>query len=483
MLTDEVTLYLWEKTSRDSIDFKRVYAYITQEVVSGLMLSQIVYWFLPSKKDGKLRARIKRDGKIWVAIKRDEWWGQCCVRPKQADRCLSHLEDLGLIEIENFKFGKAPVNHIHLRIPALLKALNAVFAKQILAAVEDPDEDMPEEIKAAILKEAEAAAAELRGLEKAAQAAQHQGPPQSEGLKAASDMDFTQRVNSILPDGLNQGYSPTGDFDFTQTVKSYTKTSAETSETSHEEGRVAFDGSPAEDPINRHREGNLWLYQLLERCFLRPPNYMETGDLNILAERYEAKLIEDAFLLGMMKNMPGGFGVKWVKGVLKNWKASGTKGLTEQQRQQIHSSMPHLIKAGQNLKHVQQLEETAAFHPGWVTMKQLQMEKLYRLTLELIRSGRAGTPKKCLLKLFDHDLIGFLRAYYPQHILLRHPLYYTAALVNDPTTVTLTQACYNLDAVDPGPQGRIREILDVSGYDALTLVYDHKKNPKRRRTV
>jgi hypothetical protein len=41
---------LWEKASKDTIDVKRVYIDIAGDVVGGIILSQIIYWHLPSKK-------------------------------------------------------------------------------------------------------------------------------------------------------------------------------------------------------------------------------------------------------------------------------------------------------------------------------------------------------------------------------------------------------------------------------------------------
>ena len=42
----------WEETDYDSIKVKRIYIDIAEDLVAGLLLSQIIYWHLPSKKDG-----------------------------------------------------------------------------------------------------------------------------------------------------------------------------------------------------------------------------------------------------------------------------------------------------------------------------------------------------------------------------------------------------------------------------------------------
>lgn len=112
---------LWERSSRDSLDVKRVYIDIAGDLVAGVVLSQIVYWHLPSR-DGTPRLQVEREGKLWLAKGREEWWDECRISPKQADRALEVLEERGLIEVRLFKFGRAPRKHIRIRQDAFLQA-------------------------------------------------------------------------------------------------------------------------------------------------------------------------------------------------------------------------------------------------------------------------------------------------------------------------------------------------------------------------
>ena len=43
----------WEKTTWDTVDFKRIYVDMAGDRVAGLMLSQLVYWCLLPNKNGK----------------------------------------------------------------------------------------------------------------------------------------------------------------------------------------------------------------------------------------------------------------------------------------------------------------------------------------------------------------------------------------------------------------------------------------------
>lgn len=115
---------LWERSSRDSLDVKRVYIDMAGDLVAGVVLSQIVYWHLPSR-DGTPRLQVEREGKLWLAKGREEWWDECRISPKQADRALEVLEGRGLIEVGLFKFGRAPRKHIRILHDAFLRAWKA----------------------------------------------------------------------------------------------------------------------------------------------------------------------------------------------------------------------------------------------------------------------------------------------------------------------------------------------------------------------
>lgn len=104
---------LWERSSRDTIEVKRAYIDMAGDLVAGIVLSQIVYWHLPSR-DGRTRLRVKRDGHLWLAKGRADWWEECRVSPKQADRALGLLAERGLIEVRLFRFAGAPTKHVRI---------------------------------------------------------------------------------------------------------------------------------------------------------------------------------------------------------------------------------------------------------------------------------------------------------------------------------------------------------------------------------
>jgi hypothetical protein len=118
----------WESASRDTIDVKRVYVDMAGGLVAGVVLSQIVFYYLP-RKDGKSRLRVRKGGDLWLAIKRDDWWDQVRLDAKQFDRALRVLIDKGLVQKKTFKFKGVPILHVRLLEDAFLKSLFATLQR------------------------------------------------------------------------------------------------------------------------------------------------------------------------------------------------------------------------------------------------------------------------------------------------------------------------------------------------------------------
>jgi len=119
---------LWEKSSRDVIDVKRIYIDIAEDLVSGILLSQIVYWFLPDDH-GKSKLSIEREGKRWIAKSREDWWDECRITVKQFDRSSALLEDLGFICTRVFKFNGLAIKHISLNLQIVFLRVKALLTK------------------------------------------------------------------------------------------------------------------------------------------------------------------------------------------------------------------------------------------------------------------------------------------------------------------------------------------------------------------
>lgn len=117
----------WEQSSRDTIDVKRAYIDAAGDLPSGVLLSQLVYWYLPAQ--GKSKLRVVREDKLWLVKRREDWWEECRLTVKQVDRSLKVLRDKGFIETKLFKYKGAATMHIALNIDALLEGVKRVLPK------------------------------------------------------------------------------------------------------------------------------------------------------------------------------------------------------------------------------------------------------------------------------------------------------------------------------------------------------------------
>ncbi len=139
---------LWERASRDTLEVKRLYIDMARDLVAGVVLSQIVYWHLPNR-DGQARLQVQREGKRWLAKGRADWWDECRISPKQADRALQILEARGLIEVRLFQFGKAPTKHVRILPEGFLAAWRTELARSSEATDEEEylPSDFPQRVK------------------------------------------------------------------------------------------------------------------------------------------------------------------------------------------------------------------------------------------------------------------------------------------------------------------------------------------------
>ena len=114
---------LWERTTRDTIDFKKVYVDVADDLIAGLMLSQIIYWHLPTK-DGNSKMKVKKDGYTWIAKAHADWYDEIRVTEWQAPRALKILEERGIIEKKLYKFDGSPTIHIRIIEDKFLELLS-----------------------------------------------------------------------------------------------------------------------------------------------------------------------------------------------------------------------------------------------------------------------------------------------------------------------------------------------------------------------
>jgi len=115
-------LIAWN-VSNYTIAFKTIYVDITGDLVAGLLLSQVIYWFLPGE-GGKSKLRVERDGRMWLCKSRFDWKDEIRITERQYDRAAAILVNLNIVDVETFKFAGTPKTHIAVNFDTLLSLLN-----------------------------------------------------------------------------------------------------------------------------------------------------------------------------------------------------------------------------------------------------------------------------------------------------------------------------------------------------------------------
>lgn len=116
----------WERAGHNTIDFKVAYTDLAGDIDTGLLLSQIIYWHLPSH-DGSSKLRVQKNGHYWIAKTRYEWWDEIRLNPRQVDRAKKVLQTKGLIIVEQHLFNGMKIDHYRLVPEVLLPALQEVI--------------------------------------------------------------------------------------------------------------------------------------------------------------------------------------------------------------------------------------------------------------------------------------------------------------------------------------------------------------------
>jgi hypothetical protein len=113
-----------ESSLREQVTVRMVYVDITGDLISGILLSQIVYWHIPSRETGKPKLKVFKEGHLWLAKERSDWWTEIRITDRQYDRAIKILIEKELVEVKKFKFNGMPMIHIRLLYDNLESLIN-----------------------------------------------------------------------------------------------------------------------------------------------------------------------------------------------------------------------------------------------------------------------------------------------------------------------------------------------------------------------
>jgi uncharacterized phage protein (TIGR02220 family) len=131
-------IFQLETFARNGYMVRLAYVDITDDLIAGILLGQIVYWYMPNEQ-GKSKLRVKKNGGFWLAKGREDWRTEIRITPKQYDRAIKILIEKGFVEVQKFKFNGAPTNHIKLNISEVTERV-----KSILTFGENPNSPLGE---------------------------------------------------------------------------------------------------------------------------------------------------------------------------------------------------------------------------------------------------------------------------------------------------------------------------------------------------
>ena len=101
-----------------SVMLRQTFVYMLGNLHAAILLSQIVYWFKPSKT-GKLKVTVKKDGKLWIAKSREGWMDETGLSLDLFKSSIQKLKDRHLITYRRHGFGGKVTPHIHLHLDQL----------------------------------------------------------------------------------------------------------------------------------------------------------------------------------------------------------------------------------------------------------------------------------------------------------------------------------------------------------------------------
>lgn len=195
------------------VNLKLIYVDMTDDLVAGLLLSQIVYWHTPSRETGRTKLRVKKEGQLWLAKKRTAWHEECRISPKQYDRAIKILEKMQLVEVHNWMFKHKGDNmpsrtpHIRIKWDIFLLQYRGVLNEQYQKAMDQEEaenESYPQE--------------DINNSH-----IENESIPNKNTDEPYSDMVITERGKTKSPKGKKRSY-PKGENVFTQRGTTITET-------------------------------------------------------------------------------------------------------------------------------------------------------------------------------------------------------------------------------------------------------------------
>ena len=120
--------YKLEEAEKRQVNVKMAYIDMTNDIISGMLLSQIIYWNLPSKQ-GSSKLKVTYKGRKGIAKARTDWHDEIRISPKQYDRAIKILKELKIVDVKNTMFSGKRTPIIMLNDDIFIKMYEEIITK------------------------------------------------------------------------------------------------------------------------------------------------------------------------------------------------------------------------------------------------------------------------------------------------------------------------------------------------------------------
>lgn len=125
---------LWEFFSRlrastySRVTVEMIYVDMVDDLNAGILLSQLVYWYLPSNS-GESKLKVLKENEYWVSKSYDEWFEEVRLKKRPIMRAVGILEEKDIIKTKVFRFNGAPTVHYQLNTNKFITLLTIELEK------------------------------------------------------------------------------------------------------------------------------------------------------------------------------------------------------------------------------------------------------------------------------------------------------------------------------------------------------------------
>ena len=127
---EQDTQFLLSEYSSRVVAFRPDFVALANDNLNaGLLLSQLLYWFTPIRKGGKMVMQMETfaDNRWWLYKRYEEWYAEVCLTVDKAKKAMGVLVSLGIVETDQLMKNGKRTTFIHLNVGELRRRLSDLY--------------------------------------------------------------------------------------------------------------------------------------------------------------------------------------------------------------------------------------------------------------------------------------------------------------------------------------------------------------------